>query len=60
MYPSPGNLKLMHLSPGNSKVNARFLNRGGVDNNWNSLFLNLTKANRGAHPCAPLYKSTPE
>jgi hypothetical protein len=35
MYPSPGNLKLMHLSPENSKVNApppleipRFLNRG--------------------------------
>jgi hypothetical protein len=33
----------MHLSPGNSKVNApppleipRFLNRGGADNNWNS------------------------
>ena len=21
MFPSPGNLKLMHLSPGNSKVN---------------------------------------
>ena len=45
MYPSPGNLKLMHLSPGNSKVNApppleipRFLNRGGADNNWNSPF----------------------
>ena len=45
MYQSPGNLKLMHLFPGNSKVNApppleipRFLNRGGggANNNWNS------------------------